>query len=71
MKQLALLVLMTALCTFMFAGIDDYYTFNATTGTYTPITRYFHPRHPIDDALSEAIPLVSPFPTEISAISLR
>jgi len=36
MKATALLLMMAA--TLCFAGIDDFYSFNATTTTYTPIT---------------------------------
>jgi hypothetical protein len=45
-----------------FAGIDEYYTFNATTGTYTPITGTAITDMLSDDALSAEIPLGFTFP---------
>ena len=38
MKKLALFVLLAAISILCFAGIDEFYSFNATTGTYTAIT---------------------------------
>ena len=60
MKATALLLMMAA--TLCFAGIDDFYSFNATTTTYTPITGTQIGTILSDDALSEAINLGFSFP---------
>lgn len=62
MKRLALLIIMAALCTFIFAGIDEYYSFNAITGTYTPITGTSISTILSDDAISDLIPIGFNFP---------
>jgi len=62
MKRIALLVTMTALCAFLLAGIDEYYSFNAITGTYTPITGTPISTILSDDSLSDAITIGFNFP---------
>lgn len=62
MKKLALFIILVAASILCFAGIDEYYTFNAITGTYTAITGT-----PItdilgDDMLSAAIDIGFSFP---------
>lgn len=61
MKRFALLLgIMIAVC-LSHAVIGDYYSFNATTGTYTPITGT-NAGITDDDALSAALPLGFSFP---------
>ena len=62
MKRLSLLLVMIITVCLSYAGIDDYYTFNATTGTYTPITGTAIAGINSDDAISAAIPLGFTFP---------
>jgi hypothetical protein len=62
MKRLSLLIVMMITVCLAFAGIDDHYTFNATTGTYTPITGTSVSEIQYDDALSGPIPLGFNFP---------
>jgi hypothetical protein len=57
MKRLSLLLVMMITVCLSFAGIDEYYTFNATTGTYTPITGTVVTEILSDDAISSAIQL--------------
>lgn len=57
MKQLALILLLAALSILCFADINEYYSFNATTGTYVPITGTPIDTILSDDALSGAIPI--------------
>ncbi|MDP2174161.1 MAG: carboxypeptidase regulatory-like domain-containing protein [Candidatus Cloacimonadaceae bacterium] len=57
MKRLSLLLVMIITVCLSYAGIDDFYTFNATTGTYNTITGTAVPSIHVDDALSAAIPL--------------
>ena len=61
MKRLSLLLVMIITVCLAFAGIDEYYTFNATTGTYTPITGT-DASISSDDAISAAIPIGFTFP---------
>ena len=61
MKRLSLLLVMIITVCLAFAGIDEYYTFNATTGTYTPITGT-DAAISSDDAISSAIPIGFTFP---------
>jgi hypothetical protein len=56
MKRLSLLLVMIITVCLSFATIDEYYTFSATTGTYTTITGT-DAGISSDDALSVAIPL--------------
>jgi len=56
MKRLTLLLVMIITVCLAFAGIDEYYTFNATTGTYTPITGT-NAAISSDDIISSAIPI--------------
>ena len=56
MKRLTLLLVMIITVCLAFAGIDEYYTFNATTGTYTPITGT-DAAISSDDIISSAIPI--------------
>ena len=62
MKKLCLISLLIAFSLLCFAGIDEYYSFNATTGTYTPITGTTIDNISSDDALSTAIPIGFSFP---------
>jgi len=62
MKRLLLLLVTLALVGISFAGIDDFYTFNATTGTYNAITGTSIPSIHSDDALSDAIDIGFSFP---------
>jgi hypothetical protein len=48
MKKLVLFIILIAASILCFAGIDEFYTFNATTGTYTAITGT-----PISDILND------------------
>ncbi|MDZ4121585.1 MAG: hypothetical protein U1C33_04150, partial [Candidatus Cloacimonadaceae bacterium] len=57
MKKVSLLLVMIIAVCLSFAGINDFYTFNATTGTYTPITGTAVTAIHVDDAISAAIPL--------------
>ncbi|HRR98335.1 MAG TPA: hypothetical protein P5542_06545, partial [Candidatus Syntrophosphaera sp.] len=61
MKRLSLLLVMIITVCLAFAGIDEYYTFNATTGTYTPITGT-DASISSDEAISAAIPIGFTFP---------
>ncbi|HPX62621.1 MAG TPA: hypothetical protein PK187_00505, partial [Candidatus Syntrophosphaera thermopropionivorans] len=61
MKRFILILLMGVIIGFAFAGIDEYYTFNATSGTYTPITGT-NANISSDDAISSAIPIGFTFP---------
>ena len=56
MKRLSLLLVMIITVCLSWATIDEYYTFNETTGTYTPITGT-DAAISSDDALSAAIPI--------------
>ena len=61
MKRLTLLMVMIITVCLAFAGIDEYYTFNETSGTYTPIAgtdAYIS----ADDVISSAIPIGFTFP---------
>ncbi|MDP3114947.1 MAG: carboxypeptidase regulatory-like domain-containing protein [Candidatus Cloacimonadaceae bacterium] len=62
MKKILLINLMIAISLLCFAGIDEFYSFNATTGTYVPITGTPIPSIHSDDALSEAINIGFTFP---------
>jgi len=62
MKQLLLIFMMAAIATLAFAGIDEFYTFNATTGTYTAITGTAITSILGDDMLSELINIGFNFP---------
>lgn len=57
MKRLSLLLVMIFTVCLSFAGINDFFTFNATTGTYTPITGTAVTAIHQDDAISGEIPL--------------
>jgi urease beta subunit len=61
MKRLSLLTVMIIAMCVAFAGIDEYYTFNATNGTYTPIVGT-DANISDDDALSAPIPIGFTFP---------
>ncbi|MDZ4181941.1 MAG: carboxypeptidase regulatory-like domain-containing protein [Candidatus Cloacimonadaceae bacterium] len=62
MKKPLLLCLMIAISLLCFAGIDEFYSFNATTGTYVPITGTQITSIHSDDALSDAINIGFTFP---------
>ncbi len=62
MKQLGLFIVAAALAVACFAGIDEFYSFNATVGTYTPITGTSITSIQGDDMLSEAIDIGFNFP---------
>ncbi|MEF3694685.1 MAG: hypothetical protein V3576_04985, partial [Candidatus Cloacimonadota bacterium] len=62
MKRLSLLLVMIFTICMSWATIDEYYSFNATTGTYTPITGTAVTDMLSDDALSAAVPLGFSFP---------
>ncbi len=62
MKKVSLLLVMIIAVCLSFAGIDDFYSFNATTGTYTAITGTAVTAIHADDAISAAIPLGFTFP---------
>ena len=57
MKRLSLLLVMIFIVCMSWATIDEYYSFNATTGTYTPITGTAITVIASDDAISGAIPM--------------
>lgn len=57
MKELILIMLMLFTICVTWATIDESYSFNATTGTYTPITGTAIASISSDDALSAAIPI--------------
>ena len=61
MKRLSLLLVMIITVCAAFAGIDEYYTFNATSGTYTTIVGT-NANISSDDAISAAIPIGFTFP---------
>ncbi|MCB5257896.1 MAG: hypothetical protein LHW47_01965, partial [Candidatus Cloacimonetes bacterium] len=61
MKRLSLLLVMIITMCVAFAGIDEYYTFNATSGTYTAIVGT-NANISSDDAISAAIPIGFTFP---------
>jgi len=61
MKRLSLLLVMMISVCLAFAGIDEYYTFNATSGTYTPIVGA-NAGISSDDAISATIPIGFIFP---------
>jgi len=56
MKRLSLLLVMIFMVCLSWAAIDEYYSFTATTGTYTPITGT-SAGISSDDAISAAIPI--------------
>jgi len=62
MKGFLLIFVSIAIATLCYAGIDDFYTFNATTGTYTPITGTQITDNLSDDALSAEIQIGFSFP---------
>jgi hypothetical protein len=62
MKQLALIVILTLASIVCFASIDEYYSFNATTGTYSSITGTSIDSITDDDVISPAIPIGFSFP---------
>ena len=62
MKRLLLFFVSIAIATLCFAGIDEFYTFNATTGTYTPITGTSISEILSDDAMSGDIQIGFSFP---------
>ena len=62
MKRLTLLLVMIITVCLAFAGIDEYYTFNATTGTYNAITGTVVNGVSSDDAVSEPITIGFAFP---------
>ncbi|HNX38752.1 MAG TPA: hypothetical protein PKI15_10380, partial [Candidatus Cloacimonadota bacterium] len=57
MKRLSLLLVMIFIVCMSWATIDEYYSFNATTGTYTPITGTPVTDILSDDAISATVPL--------------
>ncbi|MFO8144247.1 MAG: carboxypeptidase regulatory-like domain-containing protein [Candidatus Syntrophosphaera sp.] len=61
MKKLPLMLVMIIAVCMSFATIDEYYTFNETAGTYTPITGT-DAGISQDDALSDAISIGFSFP---------
>ncbi|PKN80856.1 MAG: hypothetical protein CVU48_00615 [Candidatus Cloacimonetes bacterium HGW-Cloacimonetes-1] len=62
MRRIALLVLLLFTVALSYAGIDDFYSFTTTTGTYTPITGTAIEVIQTDDELSPAIPIGFSFP---------
>jgi hypothetical protein len=62
MKRMSLLLVMILAVCLSFAGIDDAYDFNATTGTYTAITGTALTEIHTDDAISGAVPIGFTFP---------
>ncbi|MFA7029355.1 MAG: hypothetical protein WC179_03660, partial [Candidatus Cloacimonadaceae bacterium] len=61
MKRLIIILALGLIIGLSFAGIDEYYTFNATSGTYTPIVGT-NANISSDDAISAAIPIGFTFP---------
>ncbi|MCB5257910.1 MAG: carboxypeptidase regulatory-like domain-containing protein, partial [Candidatus Cloacimonetes bacterium] len=61
MKRLIIILAMGLIIGLSFAGIDEYYTFNAISGTYTPIVGT-NANISSDEAISEAIPIGFTFP---------
>ncbi len=61
MKQLIIILAMGLIIGISFASIDEYYTFNATNGTYTPIVGT-NANISSDDVISAAIPIGFTFP---------
>ncbi len=61
MKRLIIILAMGLIVGLSFAGIDEYYTFNATSGTYTTIVGT-NANISADEALSEDIPIGFTFP---------
>ncbi len=57
MKRLSLLLVVIFMVSMAWATIDEYYSFTATTGTYTPITGTAVTDMLSDDAISAAIPI--------------
>ncbi len=62
MKRLSLLLVMIFIVCMSWAAIGEFYSFNATTGTYTPITGTALATVSDDDAISEVVPLGFTFP---------
>ncbi|HNQ43134.1 MAG TPA: hypothetical protein PKI59_01840, partial [Candidatus Cloacimonadota bacterium] len=62
MKKLSLIALLIAISFLCFAGIDEYYSFIATTGAYVPITGTVIDNISTDDALSSTISIGFSFP---------
>jgi hypothetical protein len=62
MKRLSLLLVMIITICLSYATIDEYYTFTATTGTYTPITGADAGISSDDAITANAIPLGFTFP---------
>ncbi|MDY0151025.1 MAG: hypothetical protein RBS43_01985, partial [Candidatus Cloacimonas sp.] len=69
MKKLALVIMIAAISISCFAGIDEYYSFNATTITYAPITGTAISSILQDDELSENIPIGFTFPYGDASVS--
>ncbi|MDZ4182264.1 MAG: choice-of-anchor D domain-containing protein, partial [Candidatus Cloacimonadaceae bacterium] len=57
MTKISLLIIMLISLCVAYATIDEYYGFNATTGTYLPITGTAIPAIHVDDALSSPVPI--------------
>ena len=68
MKRLTLLFAMLILACLSYAAIDEFYSFTATSGTYSPITGT-DASISSDDAISSAIPLGFSFPYGNSSYS--
>ncbi|MDD2331977.1 MAG: hypothetical protein PHI68_04925, partial [Candidatus Cloacimonetes bacterium] len=62
MKRFYFLLLMVMLVCVSFAAIDDFYSFNATTGTYAAITGTDLTDISTDDAISGEVPIGFNFP---------
>ena len=62
MKRAAIIILLMILISSVFAGIDEFYSFNAGTNPYTPITGTAITDNLSDDALSAAVPVGFSFP---------
>jgi hypothetical protein len=62
MKKLCLLLAAFSFVFLCFADIEEFYSFNSTIGTYTPITGTLISDIQTDDAISAAIPIGFSFP---------
>ena len=72
MKKAMLVVLLTALLAMAYAGIDEFYSFSASTTTYAPITGTTIDGISTDDALSDEIQIGFTFPYgDLSFTSLK
>jgi hypothetical protein len=62
MKRTIILIAMLISVCLSFALLTDYYSFQATLGTYTPITGTAVPTALFDDVITQAIPMGMTFP---------